>query len=57
MMTQEDIKRINDAYINGYNDARLDDPLEDICLSIKALIVLLAVVAVLAIVAIAIWGK
>jgi hypothetical protein len=48
---------VNDAYANGYNDARLDDPFEDIVYTVKGLIALLAVVAGLTMIAFAIWGK
>jgi len=54
MMSEEDIKRVNETYArNGLEQ----DPIEDIFLSIKALIALLCVVAGLAMIVIAIWGK
>jgi hypothetical protein len=53
-MTEEDIKRVNDAYArNGLEQ----DPIEDIAATFKGLIALLAVVAGLTMVAFAIWGK
>jgi hypothetical protein len=50
------IKEVNDAYTNGYNDAQLDDPYEDVFGTFKALIVVLAVcIAVMLI--FFVWGK
>jgi hypothetical protein len=37
------IKEVNDAYINGFNDARLDDPYEDVIGTFKSLLIVLAV--------------
>jgi hypothetical protein len=37
------IKEVNDAYSNGFNDARLDDPYEDVFGTFRALIIVLAV--------------
>lgn len=37
------IKEVNDAYTHGYNDARLDDPYEDVFGTFRALIIVLAV--------------
>ena len=37
------IKEVNDAYTNGFNDARLDDPYEDVFGTFRALIVVVAV--------------
>jgi len=36
------IKEVNDAYANGYNDAKLDDPYEDLFGTFRALVVVLA---------------
>lgn len=49
------IQEVNDAYANGYNDARMDDPFEDIVYTFKGLIALLAVVAGVAMVVMAWW--
>ena len=37
------IKEVNDAYANGFNDARLDDPYEDVIGTFKSLLIVLAV--------------
>ena len=37
------IKEVNDAYVNGFNDARLDDPYEDVIGTFKSLLIVLAV--------------
>ena len=37
------IKEINDAYINGSNDAQLGDPYEDVIGTFKSLLIVLAV--------------
>lgn len=37
------IKEVNDAYANGYNDAQLDDPYEDVIGTFKSLLIVLAV--------------
>jgi len=36
------IKEVNAAYTNGYNDAKLDDPYEDLFGTFRALVVVLA---------------
>ena len=40
---QQRIKEVNDAYVNGFNDARLDDPYEDVIGTFKSLLIVLAV--------------
>jgi hypothetical protein len=50
-------KEVNDAYINGYNDAHLSDPIDDIADTFKALILVIAVTAALTLLAFVIWGK
>jgi hypothetical protein len=51
-MTEEDIKRVNEAYArNG------QDPLDDLADTFKGLIAFMFVVAGLTMVAFAIWGK
>lgn len=37
------IKEVNDAYANGYSDAKLDNPYEDVFSTFRALIIVLAV--------------
>ena len=49
------VKEVNDAYANGYKDAYLDDPIEDLAATLKGLIALLAVVAGVAMVVMAWW--
>ena len=51
------IKEINDAYINGYNDAQLGDPIEDIADTFKALVALIALVLGVFVICLAFWGK
>jgi hypothetical protein len=53
-MTEEDIKRVNDAYARKGIE---DDYIEDIATTFKELIALLCVVAGLTMLAFAIWGK
>jgi hypothetical protein len=54
---QKRIKEINDAYINGYNDAQLGDPLDDLADTFKALLTMLTLVLGVWIVCLVIWGK
>ena len=51
------IKEVNDAYANGFKDAQLNDPYEDIADTFKGLVVWLAVALGLWIVCLLIWGK
>jgi len=51
------IKEINDAYSNGYNDAQLGDPIEDVADTFKALIALIALVLGVFVICLAFWGK
>jgi hypothetical protein len=51
------IKEVNDAYANGYNDARMDDPFEDIVYTVKGLIIVIAVVSGLTLLPFLLWGK
>lgn len=51
------LKEINDAYCNGYKDAQLNDPLDDMAETFKALLTMLAVVLCGWIVYLLIWGK
>jgi hypothetical protein len=51
------IKEINDAYANGYADAQLGDPIDDLADTFKALVVVVAVATVVGLLAFLIWGK
>lgn len=50
-------KEINDAYANGYNDAQLGDPLDDLADTFKGLIAWLGLALGVWIVCLLIWGK
>jgi len=54
MMSEEDIKRVNEAYTNNGLEP---DLLDDFAASIKGLIALMFVVAGLTMIAFAIWGR
>jgi hypothetical protein len=51
------IKEINDAYTNGFKDAQLNDPIDDIAYTFKGLITLLMVVLCVWGAYLIIWGK
>ena len=51
------LKEINDAYANGYNDAQLGDPIDDLADTFKALLTMLTLVLGVWIVCLLIWGK
>jgi len=51
------IKEINDAYANGYNDAQLGDPIDDLADTFKALLTMMTVALGVWIVCLIIWGK
>jgi hypothetical protein len=51
------LKEINDAYANGYNDAQLGDPIDDLADTFKALLTMLTLVLCGWIVCLVIWGK
>jgi len=51
------IKEINDAYANGFKDAQLNDPMDDLADTFKALLFLMTVVLGVWIVCLVIWGK
>jgi hypothetical protein len=55
-MTKEDIKQVNDAYINRSNGLE-PDVLDDIAASIKGLIAVIVVVVTITLLAFGIWGK
>lgn len=50
------IKEVNDAYTHGYNDAKLDDPYEDLFGTFRALVVVLAVCIAMTLLFF-MWGK
>jgi len=51
------IKEINDAYANGFKDAQLNDPIDDLADTFKALLVLMTLVLGVWVVCLVIWGK
>lgn len=51
------LKEINDAYANGFKDAQLDDPYEDIVYTFRGLLTVMTVVLCGWIVCLLIWGK
>jgi hypothetical protein len=53
-MTEEDIKRINEAYTK---ETIYQDPIDDIASTFKGLVALIFVVAGLTMIAFAFWGK
>ena len=57
MTSEEDVKRVNDAYIKGYRDPQLDDPIEDLAATLKGLIAGLVVVVGVVMVVMAWWHK
>jgi hypothetical protein len=48
---------VNDAYANGFKDAQLNDPIDDLADTFKALLVLMIVVFGVWVVCLVIWGK
>ena len=54
---QKRLKEINDAYCNGYKDAQLNDPLDDMAETFKALLTMVTVVLCGWILYLLIWGK
>jgi hypothetical protein len=51
------LKEINDAYCNGYKDAQLGDPIDDLADTFKALIVFIAVIGAMTLFTFWYWGK
>ena len=51
------LKEINDAYSNGFKDAQLNDPIDDLADTFKALLTMMTVVLGVWIVCLVIWGK
>ena len=54
---QQRIKEVNAAYANGFKDAQLNDPIDDLADTFKALLVLMTVVLGVWVVCLLIWGK
>jgi len=54
---QQRLKEINDAYANGYNNAQLGDPLDDLADTFKALLTMVTVVLGVWVICLVIWGK
>ena len=54
---QKRLKEINDAYANGFKDAQLNDPIDDLADTFKALLTMLTAVLGVWIVCLVIWGK
>ena len=50
------IKEINDAYTNGFKDAQIDDPIDDLAHTFKGLLTVMMVVLGLWVVCLLIWG-
>jgi hypothetical protein len=51
------LKEINDAYANGFKDAQLNDPLDDMAETFKALLTMVTVVLCGWIAFLLFWGK
>ena len=54
---QQRLKEINDAYANGYNDAQLGDPLDDLVDTFKALLTMITMALGVWVLCLVIWGK
>ena len=54
---QKRIKEINDAYANNFKDAQLNEPIDDLADTFKALLTMLTLVLGVWIVCLVIWGK
>ena len=51
------LKEINDAYSNGFKDAQLNDPIDDLADTFKALLAMVTAVLGVWIVCLVSWGK
>lgn len=51
------IKDVNDAYANGYKDAQIDDPIDDLAHTFKGLLTVMMVVLCVWVVCLILWGK
>jgi hypothetical protein len=54
---QQRIKEVNDAYANGFKDAQLNDPIDDLADTFKTLLTMMAVVLCGWVLYLLIWGK
>jgi len=54
---QQRIKEVNAAYVNGYNDAKLGDPIDDLADTFKGLLTAMTVVLAAWIAFLLLWGK
>jgi hypothetical protein len=51
------IKEVNDAYSNGFKNAQLNDPIDDLADTFQGLLTAMAVVLVAWIAFLLLWGK
>ena len=51
------MKEVNDAYVNGYNDAHLGDPIDDLADTFQGLLTAMAMVLVAWIAFLLLWVK
>ena len=51
------IKEVNDAYANGFKDAQLNDPIDDLADTFKSLLIVMTLVLCVWVVCLLIWGK
>ena len=51
------IQEVNDAYANGYNNAHLGDPYDDLADTFKALLTVMSVVLCVWVVCLILWVK
>jgi len=51
------IKEVNDAYANGFKDAQLNDPIDDIAYTFRDFLTVMTVVLCVWVVCLLIWGK
>ena len=54
---QKRLKEINDAYANGFKDAQLNDPIDDLPDTFRALLAMVTLVLSVWIFYLVIWGK
>ena len=51
------VKEINDAYANGYRDAQLGDPIDDLADAFKSVVVVAVAMLIAWIFFLLLWGK
>jgi uncharacterized protein YecT (DUF1311 family) len=51
------IKEVNDAYSNGFKDAQLNDPIDDLADTFQGLLTAMAVALIAWIAFLLLWGK